>query len=393
MNGPELSRTAWIAQSLRNAFLATNLAASGAGVLSVPFVKILVAVSGGVDSAVAALLLKEQGHDVAGAYMKNWINEEKIEAHCPWQEDIADARAVCEHLGIPFEVCNFIRDYHDRVVEYLIDGYRRGITPNPDVMCNREMKFGVLREYAHKNGFEGVATGHYCRILPREDGRGKGLYEGVDKNKDQSYFLAMVRAGQLDDAHFPIGHLKKPELRQLALQAGLPNARKKDSQGICFIGQVRIGDFLRHYIPDSPGEVVDLGGRVVGTHKGLHLYTLGQRKGIGIPSNTDNEHYVVVRKDAKTNRLVVTFDKPGAEGLFQSTMLVTSLNWLAEPVEAERELLVRPRYRDPSVPTRFEPLGEGVARVSFSIPQRAIAAGQICAFYEGERLLGGGVFA
>jgi tRNA-specific 2-thiouridylase len=356
-------------------------------------VKILVAVSGGVDSAVAALLLKEQGHDVAGAYMKNWINEEKIEAHCPWQEDIADARAVCEHLGIPFEVCNFIRDYHDRVVEYLIDGYRRGITPNPDVMCNREMKFGVLREYARKNGFEGVATGHYCRILPRGDGRGNGLFEGVDKNKDQSYFLAMVRAGQLDDAHFPIGHLKKPELRQLALRAGLPNARKKDSQGICFIGQVRIGDFLRHYIPDSPGEVVDLEGRVIGTHKGLHLYTLGQRKGIGIPSNTDNEHYVVVRKDAETNRLVVTFDKPGAEGLFQTTMLVTSLNWLAEPVEAERGLLVRPRYRDPSVPTRFEPLEGGVARVSFSIPQRAIAAGQICAFYEGERLLGGGVFA
>ncbi|MFA5258227.1 MAG: tRNA 2-thiouridine(34) synthase MnmA [Opitutales bacterium] len=354
--------------------------------------KVLVAMSGGVDSAVAALLLKEQGCDVAGAYMKNWINEENIEAHCPWEEDIADARAVAEHLGIPFTVCNFIRDYRERVVEYLVDGYRRGLTPNPDVMCNREMKFGVLRDYALAHGFDAVATGHYCRRMPREDGRGMGLFEGVDKNKDQSYFLAMVRGEQLEQALFPVGHLTKPELRGVAVRAGLPNANKKDSQGICFIGQVKIGDFLRHYIPDSPGEVVDGAGRVLGRHKGLHLYTLGQRRGIGIPSNTDNEHYVVIAKDADLNRLIVTFEKPDAEGLFQTRMLVSSLNWLAEPVQEKRGLLVRPRYRDPSVPSLFEPLEGGLARVTFSAPQRAIAPGQICAFYEGERMLGGGVF-
>ncbi len=352
----------------------------------------LVAMSGGVDSAVAALLLKEQGYDIAGAYMKNWINEENIEAHCPWEEDITDARAVCEHLGVPFTVCNFIRDYRERVVEYLVDGYRRGLTPNPDVMCNREMKFGVLRDYALSKGFDFVATGHYCRRMPCDDGRAIGLFEGVDKNKDQSYFLAMVRKEQLKEALFPVGHLTKPELRELAARAGLPNAGKKDSQGICFIGQVKIADFLRHYIPDSPGEIVDTSGRVLGLHRGLHLYTLGQRRGIGIPSNTDGEHYVVVERDGERNRLVVAFEGPGTEGLFQSTMLVASLNWLVEPVCEKRGLLVRPRYRDPSVPSVFEPLEGGTARVSFESPQRAIAPGQICALYEGERLLGGGVF-
>ncbi|HNX04252.1 MAG TPA: tRNA 2-thiouridine(34) synthase MnmA [Opitutales bacterium] len=352
--------------------------------------KILVAMSGGVDSAVAALLLKQQGHDIAGAYMKNWINEEKIEAHCPWEEDIVCARAVCEKLGIDFTVCNFIRDYRERVVEYLIDGYKRGITPNPDVMCNREMKFGVLLDHARKNGFEGVATGHYARKLPQ--GAGFGLFEGADKNKDQSYFLAMTRREQLAGAFLPVGHLTKPELRELAAREGLPNAGRKDSQGICFIGEVKIGDFLRHYIPDAPGEIVDAAGKVLGEHRGLHLYTLGQRHGMHLPSNTDNEHYVVVGKDIEKNRLLVAFDKAGSPGLFQRAMLVGSFNWIEAPIANACEVEVRPRYRDPRVKARFEPLDAGLARVTFATPQRAIAPGQICAFHEGEKLLGGGVF-
>lgn len=356
--------------------------------------KVLVALSGGVDSAVAALLLKKQGYDVAGAYMKNWINEDSISAHCPWQQDIEDARAVSETIGIGFEVVNFIREYRERVVKYLVDGYKRGLTPNPDVMCNREMKFGVFLDYALKQGFDAVATGHYCRSQ-QHPGRPaeNALYEGVDKNKDQSYFLALISNDQLQKAIFPVGHLTKQAVRELAKQEGLPNAGKKDSQGICFIGEVKIGDFLENYIPDQPGEIINHRGELVGTHRGLHRYTLGQRKGIGVPSNTDNEHYVVVGKDLETNQLLVAFESAECDGLFQKKMHVHSISWLNEPLTEETTVLARPRYRDPSVKSRFIPTGDKSAWIIFEHEQRALASGQVCAFYDGERLLGGGVFS
>lgn len=355
--------------------------------------KILVAMSGGVDSSVAALVLKEQGHEIVGAYMKNWINEDQIIGHCPWEQDIVDARAVCERLGLEFRVVNLMREYRERVVAYLLDGYARGLTPNPDIMCNREIKFGIFRAWARDHGFSAVATGHYARRIEHPDGTSE-LREGTDKNKDQSYFLALLSQEQLRDARFPIGHLEKPELRRLARDAHLPNADKKDSQGICFIGEVKMQDFLRAYVPDAPGPIVRANdGRELGRHRGLHFYTLGQRKGIGVPSNTDGEAYVVVGKRSADRALLVAFDHPDAPGLFQKEVRVHSLSWTGVPFTAPRSLEGRVRYRDPRVPIEFTPEGGGTALVRFRDPQRGLASGQILALYEGERLLGGGVYA
>jgi len=348
--------------------------------------------SGGVDSSVAALLLKQQGHDLVGAYMKNWINEDNIIGECPWQQDIEDARAVAEQLGIEFRVVNLMQEYRERVVAYLLDGYRRGLTPNPDIMCNREIKFGVFRSWARDNGFAAIATGHYAQRQANPDGT-FALLEGTDKNKDQSYFLALLNQEQLRDARFPIGHLPKPELRRIASEAGLATARKKDSQGICFIGEVKMQDFLRQYVPDEPGPIVRAtDGKVLGTHRGLHYFTNGQRRGIGIPSNTDHEKYVVVGKRSADRALLVAFDHADAPGLFVFEIRLHALSWNTEPITTARSVEGRVRYRDPRVALEFSPEADGTALIRFHKPQRGLASGQILALHDGERLLGGGVY-
>jgi tRNA-specific 2-thiouridylase len=396
--------------------------------------RILVAMSGGVDSSVAALRLKQQGHDIVGAYMKNWINEDNVIGHCPWMQDIEDARAVAEKIGIEFRVVNLMADYRRLVVDYLLDGYQRGLTPNPDVMCNREMKFGVFANYAKAEGFAAVATGHYARRAdaanygirkmdcgladpaaksasasnPKSKIQNLKLLEGLDSNKDQSYFLAMLSPAQLELARFPIGDLTKPELRALAADAHLPTAAKKDSQGICFIGEVKMADFLKTYVPDHPGPIVRAtDGRVLGEHRGLHYYTIGQRRGIRIPSNTDNEAYVVTGKRAADHALLVAFDGPTAPGLWTDECRVHSLSFIGEPITQPRRLECKVRYRDPRVFIEFIPAGASLddarapssgapaigAVIRFDKPQRALAPGQILALYDGEQLLGGAVFA
>jgi tRNA-specific 2-thiouridylase len=347
--------------------------------------------SGGVDSSVAALLLQRQGLPVEGAYMKNWINEENIVGDCPWQQDIEDARTVAQALQIPFRVVNLMREYRARVVEYLLQGYQDGITPNPDAMCNREMKFGVFLELAKAAGFNAVATGHYARRICRADGSWD-ILEGVDKSKDQSYFLALLQQHQIAAARFPVGELHKAEVRKVASEFNLATAGKKDSQGICFIGEIKMRDFLQTFVPDNPGPIRTRQGKDLGQHKGLHLYTLGQRRGVGVPSNTRNEAYVVVEKRLDSNELIVAFDRLDTEGLYARRCRIGSLSFTNKPLPAQARIAAKPRYRARAAPGFFEALGEKSAILEFDQPQRALTPGQVCALYDGEHLVGGGVF-
>ena len=354
--------------------------------------KILVALSGGVDSAVAALLLKKEGYAVSGAYIKTWMQESEVFADCPWERDRDDARAVAQRLGIDFEVVNLIEAYRERIVTYLVEGYRNGVTPNPDALCNREVKFGVFLDYALRQGFEAVATGHYCRKGIGIDGHHL-LKEGLDNNKDQSYFLALLSQDQVRRAIFPVGAWTKSQGGAFALEHNLPNARKKDSQGICFLGAIKINDFLAQYIPDRPGEIINPEGHVVGCHLGLHRYTIGQRRGIGVPSNTDHKCYVVVGKDLENNQLRVAFDRPENTDLYTDEAVVHGLSFIGQPLEEKTTLQARARYRDPPSAIVFEPFAQNSARIYFKEPQRALASGQVLALYDGDVLLGGGFYA
>ena len=358
---------------------------------ALPMARVLVGLSGGVDSSVAAALLVEQGHEVVAGYMKNWINDEGIPGDCPWEQDIEDARAVCQTLGIEFRVIDLIDSYRQRIVQYLIEGYRAGITPNPDVWCNREMKFGVFLDYALDQGFDSVATGHYVRKRTLADNSAV-ILRGADPNKDQSYFLALMTQNQAKHALFPTGEMLKPQVRETARRFGLPVSEKKDSQGICFLGQVKMSDFLRHYLPDTPGEIVDTSGRVMGEHRGLHLYTIGQRKGHGVASPREGMAYVVVGKNPATNQLVIGWDSMDSPGLYAQRCVIGSVSSLGGPFTPPQRVDAQPRYRSRAEAADLLSRDDGRLELTFRKPQRAIAPGQICAFYDGGQLLGGGVF-
>jgi tRNA-specific 2-thiouridylase len=353
--------------------------------------QVMVAMSGGVDSSVAAQLLVQEGkYNLEGAYIRTWQHEENFFGDCPAAQEIEDARGVAEKLGLPFRVVNLVSHYREKVVDFLVSGYESGITPNPDVLCNREVKFGAFLDIALEAGFGAVATGHYCRKLENPDGT-CDILEGTDKNKDQSYFLALLRQEQLQHALFPLGEIEKPQVRKIAREAGLAVANKKDSQGICFLGKVNINDFLGARIEDNPGEIINHLGKVVGEHRGLHHYTIGQRKGIGVPSNTENKAYVVVGKDYSANTLQVAFDEPDAP-IYSKQAVVGAFSFVNQTVEGRAKLLAKPRYRDKSTPVELLPLDDGRTLIQFLETQRAIAPGQILAIYDGEVLLGGATY-
>ena len=348
---------------------------------------VVVGMSGGVDSAVAALLLKRQGYDVVGVFMKNWEEEDEETGVCTAASDYDDVKSVCSTIGIPYYTVNFAREYRDRVFSYFLEEYARGRTPNPDVLCNCEIKFRAFLDFAVSTGAEHLATGHYARL---DHVDGTKLLRARDLGKDQTYFLAGLTQEQLKNAMFPIGELQKPDVRAIALESGLSNAAKKDSTGICFIGERNFKQFLMQYLPAQPGEMVDETGRVIARHDGLMYYTLGQRKGLGIGGRSDGsgESWFVIGKDLKRNLLIV--QQGEHEELFSLSLDAEKLNWIAgNPPASEFACTAKFRYRQPDQAVRVTIEGNG-AHVRFEQPQRAVTPGQWVVFYQGDVCLGGG---
>ncbi len=350
---------------------------------------IVVGVSGGVDSSVAALLLKESGSNMAGMFMQNWEEDERF-GECHAEEDRLDALRVCGKLDIPFHARNFSAEYWDRVFEHFLDEYRAGRTPNPDVLCNREIKFKTFLEHARALGADKIATGHYARI-DETDGRFR-LLRGKDANKDQSYFLYTLGQEQLAHTLFPVGELAKPAVRELAREADLPTHAKKDSTGICFIGERDFREFLSHYIPARIGELRTPAGERIGEHDGVMYYTLGQRNGLGIGGRRDasNDPWYVVGKDVPNNILFVAQGNE-TEWLHSRRLQASELSWVAGSAPADAfDCTAKTRYRQADQACHVILRGDG-CQVEFAEPQRAVTPGQSIVFYRGEECLGGGV--
>lgn len=354
--------------------------------------RVVIGMSGGVDSSVAALLLKQQGYDVVGLFMKNWDDTDD-EGYCTATEDYEDVAKVAEQIGIPYYSVNFEKEYWDRVFEYFLQEYRNGRTPNPDVMCNKEIKFKAFLDYAMGLGADYIAMGHYAQVETDENGV-VHLLRGKDANKDQTYFLSQLSQAQLKKAMFPLGHLEKPQVRKIAEEAGLATAKKKDSTGVCFIGERDFNEFLANYLPNKPGKMMTLDGRVMGEHMGLMYYTIGQRQGLGIggTAGTSNEPWFVIGKDQTTQTLYVGqgyhHDNLYSEYLEASEVHFTTDNW----TEKEFECTAKFRYRqkDINVKVQLDESGSK-AKVIFDEPVRAVTPGQAVVFYRSEECLGGGL--
>ncbi|GGN97377.1 tRNA 2-thiouridine(34) synthase MnmA [Saccharibacillus kuerlensis] len=352
--------------------------------------RVVVGMSGGVDSSVTALLLKQQGYDVIGIFMKNWDDTDEF-GHCTAEDDAEDVRRVCEKIGIPYYTVNFEKEYFDKVFSYFLDEYKRGRTPNPDVMCNREIKFGEFLNKALDLGADYVATGHYARVT-EENGEFK-LLRGVDNNKDQTYFLNALNPYQLSKTMFPIGHLPKPEVRRIAEEAGLATARKKDSTGVCFIGERNFREFLSGYLPAKSGEMVDIAtGESKGRHDGLMYYTLGQRQGLGIGGSGTGEPWFVADKDLERNILyVVQGDKHPS--LYSTGLIASGVSFASgrdELAGGPLKCTAKFRYRQPDQGVTLTRLEDGSVHVAFDERQKAITPGQAVVFYDGDICLGGG---
>jgi tRNA-specific 2-thiouridylase len=366
--------------------------------------KVFVGMSGGVDSSVTAALLKEQGYDVTGVFMKNWA-QDLPGFKCPWREDLADAKRVAVQLGIPFKIYDFQKEYKQKVVDYMIEEFKAGRTPNPDIMCNQEVKFKLFLETALEDGADLIATGHYARIIQTEDLRLKpeenkaprspisdlrsmSLAQAKDINKDQTYFLYRVTEEALSKTLFPLGDMTKPEVRAKAKELGLITAEKKDSVGICFVGQIGIKDFLKNFVKTEPGDIVEKNsGKVVGQHDGAIFYTIGQRHGLDVGGGMP---YYVIGKDMAKNEVYVTTDINDAK-LWQKSFSVTDLHWINNQIpDLKSQISVRTRHRAPLVNCSLK-LGKSTVEVVLENEIRAITPGQSAVFYQGEVCLGGGI--
>ena len=350
---------------------------------------VIVGMSGGVDSSVAALLLRDQGYRVEGLFMKNWDEDDGTD-YCTAKEDLADAQAVAASLGIKLHSANFAAEYWDGVFEHFLAEYQSGRTPNPDILCNREIKFRAFLDYATELGADFIATGHYVR---RDDsGQRTTLLKGLDPDKDQSYFLHQVGHRELSRSLFPVGDLAKPEVRKIAEQAGLTTARKKDSTGICFIGERRFKDFLQQYLPAQPGVIEDINGQALGEHQGLMYHTIGQRQGLGIGGLADRNAapWYVVEKHVERNVLIVAQGNDHPR-LYKNSLHASTLFWISEQAPAfPLQCTAKVRYRQPDQNCVVTKTASGFL-VEFDVPQRAITPGQSVVFYHNDTCMGGGI--